>query len=436
MPLMATDLNEMDRYLVISSDTHAGPEPRGYGPYLEKKWRTDFDDWLTDSEKIAEVVRKVMGPKSIAIDGDPEIDAGRNFDSDHRLKECEADGIVAEVIFPNTAPPFSPRLFGELGEPGVGHDHEKRWAGIRAHNRWLADFCSEAPNRRAGLVQIFLPNIEGSIEEIRWAKEAGLTGGVLVPGAPPGSGIAPLYAPEYEPIWAVCDELDIVLNHHSGGSTPDYGPYLPEALTIFMLEVTWFAHRALWHLMFSGVFERHPELQFVMTETGTGWAPGTLRELDSYYNSMKHEVHSSEHKFGGPAVEKLSLKPSEYFERQCHIGASFLQPTECDLRHEIGVQKIMWGSDYPHTEGCYPYSRELMRTTFEGVDTEEIQQMLGTNAAAVYGFDIEKLAAIAARVGPTKAEIAVPLDYSDVPDEARKCPGFSPHNQRSGEVQA
>ncbi|MFB0977796.1 MAG: amidohydrolase family protein [Myxococcota bacterium] len=427
---MTNVLKEMDRYLLITSDSHAGPEHRTYGNYLEQKWQGDFNDWAKEVDEWIVQMRTVMGPRSIAVNGDPEVDGGRNWDSTRRLAETEADGVVAEVIFSNTSPPFAPRLFTEFGEPEIGRDFDRRWAGIQAHNRWLADFCSEAPGRRAGIVQIYLPNVEGSVKEIRWAKENGLTGGVLLPGAPPGSGVPPLYAPEYEPIWNACDELDMPLNHHAGAAVPDFGQYLPQSLTMYMLEVKWWAHRALWHLMFSGVFERHPSLQFVLTEVGAGWAPEVLRELNHFYNQMKNETETSEHIFGGPAVSKLSLTPTEYFDRQVHLGASFLAPLDCEKRHEIGVHKLMWGSDYPHTEGSYPFSREHLRLTLAGVPEEEVHMMLATNAAKVYGFDIDALAKIAAKVGPTKEEISTPLDLSTLPNEARKCPAFGAGNQR------
>ncbi|MBW2726079.1 MAG: amidohydrolase [Deltaproteobacteria bacterium] len=427
---MADALKDLDRYLLITSDSHAGPDHRQYKPYLDKKWRDEFDLWVREVDEWQIEMQSVMGPRSIAVGGDMELDGSRNWDTARRLKETEADGVVAEVIFSNTSPPFSPRMLSEFGEPEAGSQHERRWAGIRAHNRWLADFCREMPGRRAGVVQIFLPNIKGSVEEIRWAKENGLTGGVLLPGAPPGSGLAPLYAPEYEPIWAVCEELGMPLNHHAGAALPDFGRYLPQSMAMYILEVKWWGHRALWHLMFSGVFERYPELQFVLTEVGVDWVPGVLKELDHFYSQMKYESRTSEHIFGGPAVANMSLTPSEYFDRQCHLGASFLPPKECDARREIGTHKIMWGSDYPHIEGSYPYTREHLRLSFDDVPEAEIQQMLATNAARVYGFDLEALAPIAARIGPTKAEIAEPLDLGKLPDEAHECPAFAATNQR------
>jgi hypothetical protein len=193
---------------------------------------------------------------------------------------------------------------------------------------------------------------------------------------------------------------------------------------MFMLEVSWWAQRSLWHLMFSGVFERHPNLQFVLTELGIGWLGDTLDQLDHFYERMKTNDECSESIFGGPTVAKMSLRPSEYFARQCRIGASFLYPKDCANRHEIGLDRIMWGSDYPHVEGTHPFTREHLRLTFEGVAPDEVQQLVGLNTAELYGFDLDKLAPLAAEHGPTKAEIAEPLDYADVPRRALKCPAF------------
>ena len=207
-------------------------------------------------------------------------------------------------------------------------------------------------------------------------------------------------------------------------STPDFGNYLPHSLAMFMLEVTWWAHRALWHLMFSGVFERHPNLQFVLTETGTSWVPDVLDKLDSFFDRMKNNDQCSEYIFGAPTVAKMSLTPSEYFQRQCHIGASFMRPHESALRHDIGLECIMWGSDYPHVEGSHPYTREHLRRSFAGIDPAEIQQLVGLNAAKLYDFDVDQLVPLAAKIGPTKVEIARPLSVEEIPAAAYKCPAF------------
>ncbi|MGO9352136.1 MAG: amidohydrolase family protein, partial [Mycobacterium sp.] len=99
-----------------------------------------------------------------------------------------------------------------------------------------------------------------------------------------------------------------------------------------------------------------------------------------------------------------------------YVGASFMRPVECAERHRIGVDRIMWGSDYPHLEGTAPYTREALRHTFSGVPTAEVTAMVGANAAAVYGFDLDALAPLVNRIGPTVAEVDEPL--AAVPGDA------------------
>jgi predicted TIM-barrel fold metal-dependent hydrolase len=171
--------------------------------------------------------------------------------------------------------------------------------------------------------------------------------------------------------------------------------------------------------------ERHPDLQFVFTEQGTAWIPETLGTLDFLFHRMGTAVGSQEYEWGNPVVEKLGLRPSEYWARQCHIGSSFMRPAEAALRHAVGVDRIMWGSDYPHKEASFPFSREALRVAFAGVDPVEVQAMIGGNAAHLYGFDLALLGPLAARVGPTHAEIAEPLPLDDIPADADRCPAFA-----------
>jgi hypothetical protein len=131
-------------------------------------------------------------------------------------------------------------------------------------------------------------------------------------------------------------------------------------------------------------------------------------------------------------MEKLSLQPSEYWARQCHVGSSFMRPTEAPLRYQVGVDRIMWGSDYPHLEASYPWSKEALRLTYAGIEPAEVQAMVGANAAQLYGFDLDALAPSAARIGPRVDEIAQPLDLADVPPEARRCPAFAPRPLSAG----
>lgn len=423
-----------DHHIVISADSHCGADLWDYKPYLESKYHADFDEWakaMEESAKRQEERFKDSGrsTRNVGIDGDPETDGDRNYSSERRLREQEEDGVIATVLFPNTQPPFAPAAATQFEAPPYTDDMDHRWAGLRAHNRWLKDFVDQAPDRRAGIAQIFLGDVEGSVKEIEWAAENGLRGGILVPGAPPDSPFDPLYSKAYEPIWAAAQDHGMVLNHHAGGATPSFGNHFPASLAVFMLEVTWWSQRALWHLMFAGVFERYPELKWVNTETGTAWVPETLERLDSFYDRMKYSKYGSESIFGGMAVAGMSLKPSEYWQRNCYVGASFLRPTEAPLCREVGIDNIMWGSDYPHIEGSHPYTREHLRLTFAQLPEDEITKLLTTNVARVYGFDLDKLAPLAAQFCPTKAEVSTPIGYDDIPEEAKGCPGMNPLNQ-------
>ncbi len=400
-----------DRYIVISSDCHAGADLPGYRPYLESRWHEDFDAWAATYEVPYE---DLLGEKG-----------ARNWDSDRRLRDLESDGIVAEVIFPNTVPPFFPKVSLTTQPPAANAgDVTRRWAGLQAHNRWLADFCRQTPGRRAGIAQIMLHDIDAAVAEVRWAHENGLRGGVLLPGTPPGSGVAPLHDIEYyDPLWAVCEELGMPVNHHAGSAAPPMGPTNVDQV-IFLLEVTWWAHRALTSLITSGALERHPQMQLVFTEQGTAWIPPELARLDYFFDRMGTAVGSQEHVWGAPVVSKLSLKPSEYWARQCHVGASFMRADEAKLRDTVGVDKIMWGSDYPHKEASFPFSREAIRLAFADCTPAEAAAILGGNAAALYGFDLDVLAPHASRVGPAVEEVARPLSVGEVPVDAQRCPAF------------
>ena len=399
-------MNRTDHYTLISADCHAGGSHEIYRSYLDPTYRDEFDRW-----------RGAYKNPFKDLQGDLRT---RNWDNVRRISEMEADGVVAEVVFPNTVPPFFPT--GALvARPPTPEEFELRLAGIRAHNRWLADWCAEHQERRAGIAQIFLNDVDEAIADVRYAKEHGLRGGILLPAVPDDTKhIKPLYAPDYDPLWRVCQELDVVVNHHSGGGSPDYGPY-PAAGVLWIAETTFFSRRALTHLLVGGVFERFPGLRFVLTEQGASWLPGVLTHLDTFHAQMRNG-RIGELKYTPDQV--LPMTPSQYFHRNCWLGASFPSPLEAASRRDIGLDRFMWGSDYPHHESTYPYTREGLRRSFAGTDPEELQQVLGGNAAAVYDFDLDKLAPLASEVGPTVAELAEPLD--EVPADATSPSFFWP----------
>ncbi|MEO6122448.1 MAG: amidohydrolase family protein [Ilumatobacteraceae bacterium] len=394
----------VDRYTIISADGHAGGSPDQYRNYLEASLLDQFDAWRA----------RYRNPfKDLVDDG-----RTRNWDSERRLRELDADGVVAEVIFPNTIPPFFPT--GQVIAPAPSKDdYALRLAGLRAHNRWLVDFCAAAPGRRAGLAQILLNDIDDAIADVRWAKERGLAG-ILLPGVSPDTPwIEPLFSLRYDPLWAVCSELAMPVTHHAGGSgIPNYGRHAAST-AVFVLETGFFANRALWHLTMAGVFERFPDLRFVMTEQGSSWVPDVLRRMDSLHAQMRNG------RIGELTVASetvLARRPSEYFATNCYVGASFPGPADAAVIRSIGLDRVMWGSDYPHHEATFPYSTEALRLTFSAFEPSEMRQLLATNAADVYGFDLDTLDVLGALHGPTLADVARPLDF--IPADATS-PAFA-----------
>ncbi|UGQ10191.1 amidohydrolase [Yinghuangia sp. ASG 101] len=400
-----------ERYTVISADCHGGAEIHEYRDYLPARLHDEFDAWVRDY--------RVPYPDLLG-------DLGRrNWDSDRRLRDLAADGIVAEVIYPNTVPPFFPKpsLTDQPPAADAG-DLALRWEGLKAHNRWMVDFCAAAPGRRAGIAQVLLHDLDAAVAEVEWSVRAGLTGGLLLPGTPPGSGLVPLWEYDhYAPLWRVCEESGVPVNHHTGSAAPPFGD-TPTDKVVFLTEVSWWAHRAFTHLIVSGTMERHPALQFVFTEQGTAWIPEECRRLDHYWRRMGRAVGSQEYEWGHDLVGSMSLTPSEYWARQCHVGASFQRRAEAEIRHQVGVDRIMWGCDYPHKEASTPFSHEALRLTYSGIDPHEVAAMIGGNAARLYGFDTEALAPLAAEVGPRVARVHRPLAPEDIPDGADKCPAF------------
>jgi predicted TIM-barrel fold metal-dependent hydrolase len=392
-----------DHYIVITADSHAGGSHAQYREFLDPKYRDDFDAWRN----------KYKNPYKDLKDTKLRT---RNWDGELRDQQQHDDGVVGEVLFPNTVPPFFPS-FVLFAEPPRPEEYEHRHAGVQAHNRWLADYCAQKPEARAGIGQVFLNDLDDAIADVQWCKENGLRGGVLV-GNPPVTAdwLKPMYDPYYDPLWAACEELDVVVNTHSGTGGPKYqmAPAMP---IVHITEMIFYSQRPFVYMLVGGVFERFPNLKFVMTETGSAWLPGLLAQLDGFMSKVNNTGAIGELRFGENL--RLPMLPSEYFARNCWLGVS--QPASADvaMRELIPADRFMWGSDYPHDEGTYPYTREHLRQRFADAGEDEVRAIVGGNAAKLYGFDLDKLAPYAAEFGPTVDELSRPLtELPDQPNEA------------------
>ena len=395
-------MSTSSKYTIISSDTHAGGSHAMYREFLAAEWHDEFDAWRGRYKN-------------------PFSDLGdqrrfRNWDDDMRNTQQNEDGVVGEVIFPNTVPPFFPS-FVLFAAPPKPDDYERRRAGIHAHNRWLVDFCGRFPERRAGIGQIFIHDIDDAIEDVTWCKESGLRGGILLPTIPPDvDWIKPLNHPDYDRLWKVCEDLEVPINCHGGTGSPAYAP-VPSSALIMLSEVSHYSRRPLLFLLLSGVFERFPNLRFVMTEQGCTWMPPLLKQLDGVLAGVRDKGAIGELRFKPEHV--LPHSATEYFQQNVWMGVSFPQRSDIAAARELGIEKFMWGSDFPHDEGTHPYTREHLRQLFSDWSEADLRKVLAENAADVYDFDLAALAPMAEQFGPSVEELTKPLtEMPAEPNEA------------------
>jgi predicted TIM-barrel fold metal-dependent hydrolase len=396
----------MDRYTVISSDCHAGLPPARYRDYLDPEFRETFDLALPMQQAMTDKSEQIFLLKDINDDwrGGVEAHLTGAWDYQQRLNVLDGDGIAGEIIFPDgitqqNAPPFG----AGLALPTKNIVADLQWAGARAHNRWLAELCANNPQRHFGIaVCPLLWNIDEAIKEVQFASENGL-GGVLIPLLT--QGFKPYHHPHYDPFWQACEDRGLVVCFHSGAAPMEefFGEGFPDsdqanypgAVGIYISEVFFWTYRPLVFMLWGGVFERFPGLKASVTETGQGWLlPPMLRMLDHHFRDNEFSAKLGDYR------GHLSMSPTDYFRRNCAIGASCMPRADAEIRHEMGVEQIMWGSDYPHPEGTWPYTRERMVETFKALPPDDVAAMLGGNAVKFYGFDEESIRGIAAEIGP------------------------------------
>jgi predicted TIM-barrel fold metal-dependent hydrolase len=424
----AMDVNPDERYLVISADTHAVVPKEMFRPYVAQRYLAAFDEEVrrVDEERAAcrAGYRAYHDHRPEPTDEEryyhwnraaEEAEAQRVWEPRNWIAMNESEGVVGSVVFPAgsaSRPPWE-------GFVLPVDDLDLREEGKRVYNRWLAAFCGEFPDRLAGVALTpSLDDIASVVEMVRWTAESGLRGGIWI-SPTMSNDRAGFHDPVYDPIWAACQDHDLPINFHIdfGGAPPAesrlYGASpLAWAVAFHDAPPT---YRALWFFIFGGVFERFPRLKVGFTEQLARWIPYEVQRMEDVFHS---KTFTSENRLR--AVRGvLSLSPREYWRRNCFVGASFMSRDEAAVRHEIGLETIMWGSDFPHPEGTTPVTREAIRYAFADVPPDELRMILGENAARVYHFDLSKLAPHAARVGPTQDEVARTLDAppAEYPDK-------------------
>ena len=292
------------------------------------------------------------------------------WDPAERLKDMEIDGVRAEVIYTTLG-------FRQFWLK----DAVLQRACFRAYNDWLAEYCAYAPKRLAGLALISLYDIEEAMKELRRCRKLGLKG-AMIWASPPDE--RPYSDSMYDPFWAEAQDLGVPLSLHSiTGMGPEsqaarvMGREI-KSLDRYIRSVTQAGEvkRSLTVLIFSGVLERFPRLKIVSAENNVGWLPFVIQRWDQAFEAFRYMYPTP-----------LTLPPSEYFRRQ--VWATYIDdPLAVKYRHQVGIDNVMWSSDYPHTASTWPHSQELVERDFKDVPGEEKWKIVRENVTRLYRLDL------------------------------------------------
>jgi predicted TIM-barrel fold metal-dependent hydrolase len=434
--------------VIVTADSHVGPPLDLLRPYCEQRYLEEFDAAAALPAANSMAHRRARVESLFAGDEEGLADylhgwILRNaestgiYDMDVRLADLDHDGVSGEVIFhgtPNAQGDFIPVPFHAgyidtaIGKGWTAQDRDMAAVGRRIYNRWLADFCSVAPERHVGLCQIPVWDLDASVKEVRWAAAHGLRG-VNFPH--PQWQLPPYEDTSWDLLFAACADLGMPLTTHIGGG--NVGPTYTGlgAMGISLMEFPAVSGRNLWHLIFAGVFDRHPGLTLVITEVPGTWFTTAVRDMES--------VYSDPYRAGPQLRGHLAKRPRDYVAEHVYFGTSFMSRAEAVAAVEFDLaDRIMWGSDYPHPEGTWAYyphtddkrpsvTRLSLANTFAGLDEAQVRSMAGTNAIKCYGLDATALAAVAERIGPSLEELTTPPDLSQVPADYVGC-GFRTSN--------
>ena len=286
----------------------------------------------------------------------------RLTDPDLRLRDQDLDGVQGEV------------LYGILGATGRLNDPEAATEVVRIYNQWLADFCDTHPERFAGIACVPGHNMSSAIEELERVGKRGSVRGVEIPLH---KDMNPLWDPYWEPLWAAVNELGLPVHFHTiGGGHPEtQGFPLQVQRAAWAVYITGFGIQmasVLMSMIFSGVFEKYSKLRLVIGESGIGWIPYVLEHMDLEWEDQFQDL-------------SLTMKPSDYWRRQC---AATYQTDRIGIKllDELGVENVMWGSDFPHPDGIWPDSQAFIDRELGHLPENVRRKIVCENALTLYGF--------------------------------------------------
>jgi len=372
-------------YPLISTDDHIIEPPDVWKGRLESKFqeaaphvieKDDNEFWTFEGRQIPNIGLSVMAGKKVE-DYSPKAVRFADmlpgcYDPKKRLEDMDQDSVQASVLFP-TVPGMAGTLFA------LAKDKSLALRCLQAYNDWLADtWCATNPQRLIGQVIVPLWDVDLAVKEFQRGMKLGHKA-LSFPNAPESLGLPGIADPHWEPLWDAVEEAGVPVSCHiaSGalrGTLPlDPAAGAPADVFITVAPSTNFTTVAT--LLWSGILERHPKLRFLSVEGGIGWLGYLIQRADQVFEKHRHWTK--------PPIKE---KPSFYFRRQ--IFANFLDdPAGLTCRHHIGVENILFETDYPHSDTTFPNSRELVEKRFKDIPPDETRKIVRDNAIRLFGLE-------------------------------------------------
>jgi predicted TIM-barrel fold metal-dependent hydrolase len=350
---------------LVSTDSHVN-EPRTlWWDNLPQSMREQAPARIKPSEEGAWEMKRHADTTLTQRQKDNREEHARNEQNDlnYRLNIMREDGVSAECVFPTIG-----LYIWDMDDAALGR------ACCEIYNDWINDSIQSKSNRHqcAGLIPTWTP--EDAVREIARVKAMGL-GSIMLPL----HGVPWEYnSPNWEPVWDAIEEtgLPIVMHQGSGHDMLFYRG--PGAAVANLLATQSMAPRSTALLATSGTLERHPGLHFVFIECNISWIAWTMATLDHYYDAFQANP--------GWIRPELQEKPSFYIKRQIH-GTFQWDPAGLSNIALTGTEPLMWGNDYPHSEGTYPHSRKIIQDQFTDIPRADAEAILGGTATKLFNFD-------------------------------------------------
>jgi predicted TIM-barrel fold metal-dependent hydrolase len=382
--MIADKTSGAPRRRLITSDSHWAPPLqladelpaayRGEVPHIEE--RSDGRYFVRPRQGITDEFN--WREKRIEAGEEDRLSTGASpgsFPSPYpkgRLAEMEKEGVLGEVL-------IGPGGFGLDAPEAV----ELAWCGLL--NDWLAENYRDYLHQFApGIHLPFAAGMKAAVKELERAAKLGLRP-VLLPDYFPGK---PYYLPEWEPLWEAAASLKVPVTVHISPNRGHevrkqrgYEQWRGVAETGLLTMSVGQVETVCW-FVFSGILERYPDLKIVMTEGSAGWLSWVVEYAD-YAHLGRFSLIAQ--MMGGKSYAPLKEKPSDYIRRQ--LSCTFMyDPVAVKAREVTGLDCLLWGNDYPHFEGIFPSSQDLVAKQFAGVPEAEIDQMVRGNASRLFGL--------------------------------------------------